>query len=330
MSKKRNETYKTTNMVAVIVCFAVIVIILTVLFADNIFGSTTSGLPKDESSANSNHSNDSSSPEESIIDVSEEVSIPEPEVQFTTLTVSSEEVKRGDLILVSNNYLYDFSAIVDMVNIFKNKNEYYVMSGTAPLLQEHALKAFNKMMLDLYTANGAKSTIVLNGFRTQKEQEDIYNKAKDKTTAIKAGGSDLHTGLTLQLSVYPANQGKMNEGDYAWIKENCEKYGFIQRYPENKSSVTGISGLDTYYRYIGEPHAYFMTMNNLTLEEYIEFLKNFNNTKRYSGVAQDGKTYEIYYQSANSNSTVLNIPADYDYTVSGNNIDGFIITFTKD
>ena len=54
--------------------------------------------------------------------------------------------------------------------------------------------------------------------------------------------------------------------------ENSWKYGFILRYPEEKSAVTGIIYEPWHYRYVGVDAAREMRELGLCLEEYIEWL----------------------------------------------------------
>ena len=43
----------------------------------------------------------------------------------------------------------------------------------------------------------------------------------------------------------------------------------------------------------------------------------------------DGSRAEIYYAPAECEETVLTLPDDSDYRISGNNMDGFIVTLEK-
>lgn len=59
-------------------------------------------------------------------------------------------------------------------------------------------------------------------------------------------------------------------GDYKWFAENGYKYGYVVRFPEDKTQQTGLDYRPWHFRYVGIPHAYYMTQNNLCLEEYVE------------------------------------------------------------
>ena len=118
-------------------------------------------------------------------------------------------------------------------------------------------------------------------------------------------------------------------GTYAWITENCAKYGFILRYPEGLVSKTGIQYEPWHYRYVGSPHASIIMNNDLCLEDYIELVKSYPYDGEHMRVIDyDGKIYEIYYygEDTANDSTMVPVPNGMDYTVFGNNLDGFIIT----
>lgn len=57
-----------------------------------------------------------------------------------------------------------------------------------------------------------------------------------------------------------------------WLVEHCWEYGFILRYPEGKSDVTGVEPQSGHYRYVGLELAKDLKSENLTLEEYLNKL----------------------------------------------------------
>jgi D-alanyl-D-alanine carboxypeptidase len=102
--------------------------------------------------------------------------------------------------------------------------------------------------------------------------------------------------------------------------ENAYKFGFILRYPQKKTDITGFPYEPWHYRYVGQPHASFIKKNNFTLEEYIAYLKKhgeitttFNETR-----------YSIYYLSDKGDT--IEIPQGYSYSVSLDNTGGVIVT----
>ena len=80
------------------------------------------------------------------------------------------------------------------------------------------------------------------------------------------------------------------------------------------------------------PHAYYMTENGLCLEEYLDELATTTSPDgtHLTIEVDGGSTYEVYYVKASGGTTEVPVPADYPYTVSGDNMNGFIVTVTMD
>jgi D-alanyl-D-alanine carboxypeptidase len=101
------------------------------------------------------------------------------------------------------------------------------------------------------------------------------------------------------------------------------------RYPEGKDEATGEKARTYTYRYVGAPHASYMHENGLCFEEYIAEVKTHTKDDPLT-VAVDGVVSLIYYVPASEEGdTDVTVPKDKEYTVSGNNFDGFIVTVKK-
>lgn len=74
------------------------------------------------------------------------------------------------------------------------------------------------------------------------------------------GTSEHHLGLAVDLGG--------SKGVYDWLEAHCWEYGFIRRYPEGKTEVTGIIYEPWHYRYLGQNLAKSVFDSGLTLEEY--------------------------------------------------------------
>ena len=131
----------------------------------------------------------------------------------------------------------------------------------------------------LHDAEAAGYTLWLNaGYRTAEEQQALFD---DKVAAFCASGYDDTTAraLALQWVSLPGTSehelgiavdiGTDNTALYDWLAANSWRYGFIQRYPPSKTSITGVSHEPWHYRYAGEDTAATMTAGGLCLEEYL-------------------------------------------------------------
>jgi D-alanyl-D-alanine carboxypeptidase len=183
-------------------------------------------------------------------------------------------------------------------------------------MQTEALTAFNKMMMDYYSLSAEDGSVTIStAYRSYTDQDNIYQQYK----SVKAGFSDHHSGYCIALSELETSH---------WIYENCTKYGFVLRYPDNKVSETNVSGYTECLRYVGVAHATYMSRNDLCMEEYIELLKTYDYDNHLKISGMDGNDYEVYYVTASAEDEIItfNVPSNYAYTVSGNNDGGFIVT----
>ena len=78
------------------------------------------------------------------------------------------------------------------------------------------------------------------------------------------GGSEHNLGLAADING--------SEGVYDWLEENCQEYGFIMRYPDEKKELTGIIYEPWHYRYVGTELAQELTQLGLCMEEYMQML----------------------------------------------------------
>ena len=134
------------------------------------------------------------------------------------------------------------------------------------------------------------SPIVCSGYRTLDKQEKLFN--RKVLSFVKAGhtkeesynlarqtisipGSGEHC-LGLAVDFYTRRYHKLERAfedtpESKWLVEHAQDYGFVMRYGENKTDITGIQYEPWHYRYVGVEAAKYMKDNDLSLEEfYIE------------------------------------------------------------
>ena len=64
-------------------------------------------------------------------------------------------------------------------------------------------------------------------------------------------------------------RGFENTGAFDWLIRHCTEYGFILRYPEDKTDITGIIYEPWHFRFVGQAAAEEITREGLCLEEYL-------------------------------------------------------------
>ena len=112
--------------------------------------------------------------------------------------------------------------------------------------------------------------ILWDNYVAQKGEEEA-----NKTSA-RPGESEHQTGLAADLSTSEIDY--RNSSDFAdteagrWVAEHAHEFGFILRYPQDKTEITGYSYEPWHIRYVGLTAAEDIYENGLALEEYLEQL----------------------------------------------------------
>ena len=130
-----------------------------------------------------------------------------------------------------------------------------------------------KNMIDNAKTDNIK-LFVVSGFRTNKDQTNLFNNSKKKNGldhalvySAKPGHSEHELGLAVDLNSVYESFSKTKE--YEWLKLNAYKYGFIERYQKGKEFITGFNYEPWHYRYVGEEVATKIFKENITFEEYL-------------------------------------------------------------
>lgn len=255
---------------------------------------------------------------------------------FQHILVGQEQLYSGNLILVNNTQPYHFPDTDAIQPVLEHKNQSYRVKDSLVSLQEHVIGPLNALFA-AYDREGRENDLLLiSGYRSQEHQQAILDSRVEQEGEQEArnwvavpGGSEHHTGLALDLSLYDPATGigrdYTGEGDYAWINTHCPEYGFIIRYPQGKQEQTGIDYEPWHLRYVGPEHAMAMAEHGLCLEEYIDFLRGYPFDGEHLQVETLKGEYEIYFVPADGEQTQLPVPESRAYTLSGNNVDGFVV-----
>jgi len=154
---------------------------------------------------------------------------------------------------------------------------------------ETAELALQALYQDLYAA-GYTDVGVTSGYRTYKTQELLHERyvleEMDKRNVSRteadayasrysavAGQSEHQTGLAADMYNTASADASFGETEaYKWLRDHAHQYGFILRYPEDKTDITGYDFEPWHYRYVGRYHATQMYEQGLCLEEYLRKL----------------------------------------------------------
>ena len=141
------------------------------------------------------------------------------------------------------------------------------------------------------TLEGDDKILVSSAFRTYEYQEglleayvddymSLYDVSEEEArkqvllTSAPAGASEHHTGLCVDLVekrsvAYELDESFERTEAFAWLSKNAHKYGFILRYPKDKTDITKYSYEPWHYRFVGVHASTIIYEDGLTLEEYL-------------------------------------------------------------
>lgn len=172
-----------------------------------------------------------------------------------------EDFVPGELVPVQNDQAVDARAYPDLQNMLGDMSE----AGLSPL--------------------------ICSSYRSQERQQELYDNKVQRVMAegvsreaaqaeaarwvARPGTSEHQTGLAVDivsLSNQMLDETQESTPEFQWLAENAWKYGFILRYPNDKSEKTGIAYEPWHFRFVGKEAAEEMHDLGLCLEEYLESL----------------------------------------------------------
>ena len=183
-------------------------------------------------------------------------------------TTQAKVVDTWNLILVNQkNPLPDGFKVPEFVEL---RNSQKVDSRIYPDLQDMFDKARDEGLSPYITASFTDNVSVADDDKLQ----ELLDSGKTREQAEKelgitreGGGTDEHqTGLAIDVA---SEEGDTDKEVEDWMKENCYKYGFIVRFPEDKASITGVTEERLHLRYVGKEDAKKIKESGQCLEEYL-------------------------------------------------------------
>lgn len=247
-----------------------------------------------------------------------------------TLTLHKADVSNGYLVLVNRACPIKPSRLKSI-----NTLAPCLAMNDEVLLERRAAAS----LIQLIDKVGCREQIVsVSGFRSKEEQEALFSNSlrqngRTFTEQYVAypNCSEHQTGLAIDLG---ENQDVIDfirpsfpyTGIFAQFRSLAADYGFIERYGQGKEAITGISHEPWHFRYVGYPHAKIIKQHDFCLEEYIQFLYDYPFSGQHYTFTERGTQFDISYIRAIELFTTIEIPERSLYQLSGNNVDGFILT----
>lgn len=219
------------------------------------------------------------------------ITVKEPSITYTTDMSGYLEYIRSDdeyIFLLANKQnplgKTEPSGLIQIPDRYKASGRYYLMYSVAE-------KALEGMMNDMF-ALGYDDVYVTSAYRSYEYQEMLfegyidtemkqngltYDEARKKvlTYSSEPGKSEHQTGLCIDFTTSSIG-GVVDDifattSVFSWLRENSWKYGFIMRYPEDKTNITGYAYESWHYRFVGLEAASIMHQTGLCYEEYLEY-----------------------------------------------------------
>lgn len=155
------------------------------------------------------------------------------------------------------------------------------------MIGSQCFEPLTQMLEDCAEAGG--NPIVCSGYRPHDKQVYLFGEQINRwlyagygqedaedlaATAVAIPGTSEHE-LGLAADIYSSENMSLDESQVQtftqqWLMENCWRYGFVLRYPKDKSDITGIIFEPWHYRYVGDKHAQKIHQAGICLEEYLD------------------------------------------------------------
>ena len=218
-------------------------------------------------------------------------------------TLGIEEKEVTQITTSPVNFILDLSSYEEYMNpsdrdafLFIVSKDYPLQSNYVPsnltgtiytrsdretrLLSKYACLALEAFLKE-GEANGINDVTVTSAYRSYDEQSILFEQEIQAVGSSEQaaknvnppGISEHQTGLAVDMHNMSSASTAFGDTKAAkWLADNAHKFGYILRYPANKTYITGISYEPWHFRYVGRYHATKMHELGLCLEEYIDYI----------------------------------------------------------
>lgn len=185
------------------------------------------------------------------------------------------------LVNVDNKLASDYipGDLVDVVNTRDDGRNTQKMRACAEKALEALFIEAQAQGMTYVNPSSGYGLSVMSAYRSYSYQTELFNNkvaqlgSEEEASKIVQypGASEHQSGLCCDMHNIPSADTSYESDDSAkWLAENCYKFGFILRYPKDKTDITGVSYEPWHFRFVGRYHASKIHELGLCLEEYME------------------------------------------------------------
>jgi zinc D-Ala-D-Ala dipeptidase/carboxypeptidase len=243
--------------------------------------------------------------------------------------ITMSDTEKGSLILVNRDHPLKGETSGKLINV----------GGMGVLLESRTAAMLGQLLKDI---KGEEDITAVSGYRSYKEQKEIFNDSLAENGREFTERYVAYPGCSEHQTGYAIDLGKTAEeidflcpdfpyaGTPQKFRDKAADYGFIQRYEKEKERVTKIGHEPWHFRYVGYPHSRIMKDNNLSLEEYMEFIEEHRYGVNPFVFHGNKQSFEIGCLKLEEKEQEVTISEDIIYQISGSNRKSVIITLWKE
>lgn len=234
-------------------------------------------------------------------------------ITFEKTAYNNSAVNQGSLVVVNSANSSDVKVSQeDLVAVHSNRTGNYGLRDYSLKMRSEAIKNIDMFVMSFYQ-NYPKNGLGMS---------DAY------TASATGPMMDLQTGYSVKFTTYNSSN-TLSSDSFVYLKEQAFRYGVIQRYPMAKENYTGHENNLSIYRYVGVAHSCYMNHYNLCLEEYLDKIRT-EKVIEFKNPLEENAVYVMYYVAKDSSSdiTYIDVPVGdmYEYNISGDGTEGFVVT----
>ncbi len=281
--KKKHRNNR--GIIATVIAYSVVILLIAAIVSGIALIFKNCGKPNNETPPdNTPSSSDITSSETPTPVVSYEERVnKEYEIDITPYLEYIEPEEKYEYVFLVNpqNTLASDYVPSDLTDCGHTRND----GRATQKMRKAAAKALQAFLAE-GAKNGVNDVTVTSAYRSYSYQNYLFNLYCEQnqhsfatreecekyvlTFSTKPGTSEHQSGLCVDMHNIPSAQVSFAQKPEAkWLAENCYRFGFILRYPEDKTEITKITYEPWHFRYVGRDAATEMHELGLCLEEYI-------------------------------------------------------------